>query len=67
MIQLIQRNLLNAKPDLILLMLGDLKRLEPCTGKFAHTVLRRVVTGNSHGLSDNSATTYKNFIESCRV
>ena len=31
-----------------------LKRLEPCAGKLARTVLRRVVAGNSHGLSDNS-------------
>ena len=30
-----------------------LKRLEPCAGKLARTVLRRVVAGNSHGLSDN--------------
>ncbi len=30
-----------------------LKRLEPCAGKLASTVLRRVVAGNSHGLSDN--------------
>ena len=29
-----------------------LKRLEPCAGKLARTVLRRAVTGNSHGLSD---------------
>jgi hypothetical protein len=29
-----------------------LKRLEPCAGKLARTVLRRVVAGNSHGLSD---------------
>jgi hypothetical protein len=31
----------------------DLKRLEPCAGKLARTVFRRVVAGNSHGLSDN--------------
>jgi hypothetical protein len=29
-----------------------LERLEPCAMKVARTVLRRVVTGDSHGLSD---------------
>jgi hypothetical protein len=31
-----------------------LERLEPCAMKVARTVLRRVVTGDSHGLSDTS-------------
>ena len=30
-----------------------LERLEPCAMKVARTVLRRVVTGDSHGLSDS--------------
>ncbi len=29
-----------------------LERLEPCAGKLARTVLRRVVAGNGHYLSD---------------
>jgi len=33
-----------------------LERLEPCAMKVARTVLRRVVTGDSHDLSDNKGT-----------
>jgi len=31
----------------------SLERLEPCAGKLACTVLRRVVVGNGHYLSDS--------------
>ena len=31
---------------------GFKKACDPCAGKLARTVLRRAVTGNSHGLSD---------------
>jgi hypothetical protein len=31
-----------------------LERLEPCAMKVARTVLRRVVTGDSHDLSDTT-------------
>jgi hypothetical protein len=49
---------------LTLLMLGQtmaLKRLEPCAGKLACTVLRRAVVGNDYRLSDSNGL-YTSFI-----
>ena len=43
-----------------------LERLEPCAMKVARTVLRRVVTGDSHDLSDSvGLQTPETFAVSC--